>query len=79
MFADKVATIDPARKPPVAKRGNMIFVKNGFVYVISTELAERVTEGSAYTLTQQEEDVSLREKLQDMVAKIHFLTPPPSP
>ncbi len=79
MFASKVAAIDLARKPPAAKRGNMIFVKNGFVYVISTELAERVTEGSAYGLTPQEEDVRLREKLQEMVAKIHFLTPPAAP
>jgi hypothetical protein len=79
MFASKVAVIDPTRKPPVAKRGNMIFVKNGFVFVISTELAERVTEGSAYALTQAEEDVRLREKLQDLVAKIHFLTKAPAP
>lgn len=79
MFAGKVAAIDPARKPPAAKRGNMIFVKNGFVYVISTELAERITEGTAYTLTQAEEDVRLREKLQEMVAKIHFLAPAPAP
>jgi hypothetical protein len=79
MFTSKLVVIDPTRKPPVAKRGNMIFVNNGYVFVISTELAERVTEGSAYSLTEAQEDVALREKLVDMAQKIHFLTPAPSP
>jgi hypothetical protein len=60
-------------KPPVAKRGNLIFIKNGFVYIISTELAERVTEGSAYTLSTHDEDVLLRERLMDIVNRITFL------
>src|SRR5271157_871493 len=44
MFADQLA-FSPSGKPPVAKRGNLVFVKNGFAFVVSTELAERVTEG----------------------------------
>jgi len=76
LFASKVPTIDPNRKPPVAKRGNMLFVRNGFIFVVSNELAERATEGSAFTLTQTEEDVLLRERLTDLVAKIHFQSPP---
>jgi hypothetical protein len=79
MFAGKVASLDPDRKPPVAKRGNMLFVKDNFVYVISTELAERVTEGTAYALTPAEENVRLREKLMDIVNVMKFLPPPPAP
>jgi hypothetical protein len=80
MFASKMPpSIDPDRKPPEAKRGNMMFVNKGFVYVISTELAERVTEGSAYSKTPAEEDLALREKLEDMVQKMHFLDPAPAP
>jgi hypothetical protein len=79
MFASKLAVLDPARKPPVAKRGNLLFVHNGFIYVISTELAERVTDGSAFTMTPEQEDVTLREKLTDMVNKIQFLNPAPAP
>ena len=65
--------IVPSEKPPVAKRGNLIFIKNGFVYIISTELAERVTEGSAYTMSTHDEDVLLREHLTDIVNRITFL------
>ena len=79
MFAAKVTSIDPDRKPPVAKRGNLIFVNNDFVYVISSELAERVTEGSAYTMTQEQEDLALREKLVDMAQKIKFRAPSAAP
>ncbi len=79
MFADDLAVIDPNQKPPVAKRGNMLFVKNGFVFVVSTELAERVTEGSAYSMKPAEENTVLREKLTDMASKIRFPKSPPSP
>jgi hypothetical protein len=63
----------PPTKPQVAKRGNLIFIKNGFIYVISTELAERITEGSAYSMTTHDEDVLLRERLTDLVDSITFL------
>jgi len=64
------------KTPPVAKRGNLVFIRNGFIYIISTELAERVTEGSAYTMTTQEEDVLLRERLTDVLHSITFLPAP---
>ena len=62
-------------RPAVAKRGNLIFIKNGFIYIISTELAERVTEGSAYTMSTQDENVLLRERLTDIINRITFLPP----
>jgi hypothetical protein len=77
MFADQLA-FTPSGKPPVAKRGNLVFVRNGFVYVVSTELAEKVTEGPAYKKTPEEEDQILRKRLSDIVAKMQFTGPPPA-
>lgn len=61
--------------PPVAKRGNVLFVKNGYTFVISSELSERITEGSQYNKTPQEEDLILRKRLVDIVKKMHFAKP----
>jgi len=72
MFMDKVAPFG-GDKPPVAKRGNLLFVKNGDVYVISTELAERVLEGKSYQKKPAEEDKLLRQRLDDIVSKMQFL------
>ncbi len=65
----------PDGPPPVAKRGNLVFVRNGYVYVISSELSERVTEGSHYKKTTEEEDRLLRARLVDIVKKIQFAKP----
>jgi len=62
-----------AAAPPVARRGNMLFVKNQYVFVISTELAERSTEGTAYHKTDLEENEVLRDRLIDVSRKIRFL------
>jgi hypothetical protein len=75
MFMDKVPQI-AGGPPPIAKRGNMLFVKNGHVFVISIELAERVIEGRAYKKTTAEEDEILRKRLDEVVAKIEFAKPP---
>jgi hypothetical protein len=74
MFATKPLFSDPG-DPPVAKRGNLLFVKNGYTFVISTELSERVTEGSRYNKTEAEEDKILRGRLVDVVKKMEFLKP----
>jgi hypothetical protein len=72
MFADRDAFVSPSAPPPVAKRGNLVFMKNGFVFVISTELAERVIEGTRYNKTTQEEDQILRNRLLDITKKMQF-------
>ncbi len=71
MFAERVAQLSPDRAQ-VAKRGNLLFARNGFVFVISTELAERVIEGKSYTKKTEEEDDILRNRLMDIVSKITF-------
>jgi len=57
----------------------MLFVKNGITFVISTELSERVTEGSRYTKTTQEENETLRKRLQNIAANMTFTPPPAAP
>jgi hypothetical protein len=71
MFADRVPQITET-KIPVAKRGNLLFVRGGHTYIISTELAERVIEGKSYTKTTAEEDDLLRNRLLDILNKISF-------
>ena len=78
MFADKVPQYDDGRVA-VAKRGNLLFVKNGHIFVVSTELAERAIEGKAYKKTTAEEDDILRQRLNDLVDKIQFAKPPAAP
>jgi hypothetical protein len=78
MFASRHTFGEIEGRVPVAKRGNLVFIKNGFIFVISTELAERVIEGSAYTKTTQEEDVLLREQLGDLARSMVFSPAPHS-
>jgi len=72
MFAHPDDRIVTDTQPLVAKRGNALFVHNGSIFVISTELAERVTEGTAYHQTDAEEDQILKDRLIDLAAKMRF-------
>lgn len=75
MFADRVPQLNSERVP-VAKRGNLLFVRNEHIFVISTELAERVIEGKSYSKKTEEEDELLRNRLNDIISKIAFAKPP---
>lgn len=79
MFGDKHAVMGADDSPPVAKRGNLIFVRNGMLYIISTELAERVIERSTYKKTPDEENEILRLRLADVLKKIEFSRPATDP
>ncbi len=61
-----------SESPPVAKRGNMLFIHNGFTFVISTELSERVTEGKSFNKTPEEENKMLRDRLVGLAARMEF-------
>ena len=63
---------------PEAKRGNLVFVRNGYMFVISTELSERVTEGGHYNKTTAEENLILRGRLAGIVRKMQFLNQTPA-
>jgi hypothetical protein len=76
MFADRVPYIGFSNRLPVAKRGNLLFVRNGHIFVLSVELGERVTEGSLFNKTTEQEDEILRNRLNDIVDKITFAKTP---
>lgn len=67
----------PNPDPVTAKRGNLLFVRAGHVYVVSTELAERVTERSTYALTREKEDALLTDRLTALAGRFVFPTPKP--
>jgi hypothetical protein len=78
MFADRVI-LAAGDEPPVAKRGNLLFVKNEHVFILSIELAERVLERTTWDKKPAEEDDILRKRLMDLLGKMSFPTPPAGP
>ncbi len=70
MFAGRITVVSPDWKPPAAKRGNLLFVRNGCIFVVSMELAERVVEGSAYHRTIADEDAILHDRLVAIANRI---------
>lgn len=79
MFRDKIPQMESGDRVPVAKRGNLAFVSNGHILVLSVELAERVIEGRTYKKTTAEEDEILRQRLTDLLGKMQFARPPAAP
>jgi hypothetical protein len=75
MFPERIPPGLVTERVPVAKRGNLLFVRNGHVFVISIELAERAIEGRSYNKTTAEEDEILRNRLNDIVSKMTFAKP----
>jgi hypothetical protein len=71
MFEHRVALLSGEVRP-VAKRGNLLFVHDDHVYVLSTELAERVVEGRSYQRTTEEQNEILQKRLFDLVARMTF-------
>lgn len=77
VFSQRVFVFPPKPRP-VAKRGNLLFVKNDFVYVISIELADRIFNHSTYSKTPAEENEILRTKIYELLDTFVF-TPPAKP
>jgi len=73
MFEDRIFSMGTSSRIPVAKRGNLLFVRNNHIFVISTELADRIIEGSAYKKTTEQEDEILLQKLNDIVGKMQLV------
>ncbi len=72
MFLPEVGSLGTDAPVPVAKRGNLVFIYNHTVYVISVELAERVIVGTMYSKTTEEEDAILKKRLQEIVSTMRF-------
>ena len=60
-----------------AKRGTLLFVRNGHVFVLSTELAERATQRSTYQATPEKENAQLTGRLTELVNRLVFPGPKP--
>ncbi len=63
---------NPLAPAPVAKRGHLVFIRNGYIYVVAIELAERVTQPATYKLTTQEEDRLLFGRLATVLEALRF-------
>lgn len=66
----------PPGPAPVAKRGNLLFVREDRIFIISIELAERVTQGKLFQKTAEEENVLLRDRLIQFTNRLRFPAPP---
>ena len=78
MFADRLI-LTSGEEQPVAKRGNLLFVKNENIYILSIELAERVLDRTTWDKTTEQEDEVLRKRLLDLLGKMQFPEPPAKP
>lgn len=75
MFPSEAAAFGSSDYVAVAKRGNLVFVQNHIVYVVSVELSEKAIEGEAWKKTVEEEDQILRDRLKDIVDTMRFKQP----
>ena len=77
-FAARANVVEgPGSPQPVAKRGTVVFVENGCVLVVSTELAERVTQRSTFQKTAAEENDLLRQRLVQLLTRLQVPAPRP--
>jgi hypothetical protein len=75
MFANRPSFSDTG-EVFVAKRGNLLFLRAGHVFVLSMELAERALERRTYAKTTEEEDELLRRRLLELYGRISFTAAP---
>ena len=68
----KNVIVGPGTEPAVAKRGSLLFVRNGRIFILSSELAERVTQRSVFQKTAEEENEILRLRLIELAGRMQF-------
>lgn len=71
-FRHEIDPAQPTRPPATAKRGNLLFVKAGHVFVLSAELAERVTMPSSFALPPEAENDRLQARLLALARRLTF-------
>ncbi len=62
----------PTAPALVAKRGHFVFVREGRIFVLAVELAERITRTTDTALTTAEEDQVLFDRLITVLAALRF-------
>ncbi|HQY04829.1 MAG TPA: hypothetical protein PLQ52_02075 [Lacunisphaera sp.] len=76
-FEPKDGVLGPASANRVtAKRGTLLFVRHGHVFILSTELAERATQRSTYDATPEKENTQLTARLTELAGRLIFPVPP---
>lgn len=74
-FQGKAAVVDSP--PPAAKRGSLLFVERGCIFILSSELAERVTQRSVFHKSADEENEILRSRLIALAGRMQVPAPRP--
>ncbi|WP_221032467.1 hypothetical protein [Actomonas aquatica] len=78
MFGERVPTMEDG-SAPVAKRGNLLFLHNNHIYVLSLELAEKVLAPASFDLGPEEQNALLQKRLLELVGRMDFRAPLPLP
>ncbi|MBL9214549.1 MAG: hypothetical protein JNG83_03640 [Opitutaceae bacterium] len=80
VFEEKNRVLNgPPENPVTAKRGTLVFVRHGYVYAISTELAERATQRRTYQQTTEAENATLANRLTALAGRLVFTGGKPKP
>jgi hypothetical protein len=75
-FQSKATVVETPGAPlPAAKRGTLLFVERGSIFILSTELAERVTQSSAFQKSADEENEILRTRLIALAGRMQIPSP----
>jgi hypothetical protein len=64
---------------PAAKRGSFLFLRNDRIFIVTTELYERVLKRDTFRKTPEEEDAILSDRLRAIVDKMSFPNPAAKP
>jgi len=76
VFEARSSVLDgPVNAPAVAKRGTLLFVQNNSIFILTAELAERVTQRSAFQKTPEQENEILRARLVELANRIQVPKP----
>ena len=75
MFGDRAPSREDGSSP-IAKRGNLLFLHNNHIYVLSMELSEKVLDPAAFTQDIEEQDAILQKRLIELVGRMSFRIPP---
>lgn len=72
-FAARASVLDgQVLTPTVAKRGTLLFVQNNSIFILTAELAERVTQRSAFQKTPEQENEILRARLVELAGRLQL-------
>ncbi|MCF3649524.1 hypothetical protein [Synoicihabitans lomoniglobus] len=72
---DHQAALSSSDSAPTAKRGNLLFLHNDHLYVVSIELADPVIDTTHSALTTEQQNELLQQRLLELVGRMSFRVP----